>query len=618
MASTNVDKDKIEIVFDELVNVKDAFSNVVVSPTASSVPKVSTSGHKVIVSFQDTLEPNTTYTIDFGNSIEDINEGNKINNFAYWFSTGETIDTLQISGMVLDSRTLEPQQSVLVGIHSNPDDTCFIRKRLERVAKTDDKGRFTIRGIKPGNYRVYSLGDINNDFKWDNPEENIAFMDTQVSPWAERGIVTDTIFNLKTGEVDSIKRRERTMFYPNDILLNSFNINYKSQYLVKNERLDSTRISLIFNAPQKHLPNLSVVGAPGLTEWYKLERNANSDSLIYWIKPKSLIQTDTLRISINYERTDTAKNLVWGCDTLRLITARQKTSKQPASKKKEKKDTISTPEIRMVNIKPLTGATQEVYSPVIIEFDEPIEHFDKSKWHLSELVDSLIIPVKSPPIIEKRDSLSQRHISITYPWQFEKKYKLEADSLAVETLYGLTNKKFEYSFTTRKEEEYTHLKLNISGLEDGIPAFVELLNSSDNPVRTAIVDATGTAVFKYLLPGTYYARIVEDANGNGIYDTGSFEPPIQPEATAYYPKKLSLKAGWDREESWNINEIPLDKQKPYEIKKNKSESDKKRSSTNKDNSETDEDEDEDEYFDPTSNPFDPNEKTRRKTSAHSY
>ena len=224
-------KQKVELEFDELVNVKDAFSKVVVSPVSKSVPRVSSQGRKVIVQFTDTLVPNTTYTIDFADAIEDNNENNKLQGFTYSFSTGDVLDTLQISGMVLSADALEPQQGMLVGVYSNLADSAFSTLPFERVTKTDDRGRFSVQGLAPGEYRIFALADVDNDYKRANPEEAMAFYDVTLSPTSERVNAVDTVFNLLTGEVDTVLNRERTRFLPNDILLRSFESDYKSQFL---------------------------------------------------------------------------------------------------------------------------------------------------------------------------------------------------------------------------------------------------------------------------------------------------------------------------------------------------------------------------------------------------
>ena len=144
---------------------------------------------------------------------------------------------------------------------SNPHDSAFKRLPLERITKTDDRGRFSIRGLKPGKYRVFALGDLNNDFRWDNPAEDIAFYDILVSPSSEPAMTVDSIFDPKTMKLDTVVNREYTRFLPNDLLLNAFNTEYKAQYLTDHQRIDSTRIQLRFNAHASELPEISVIGA---------------------------------------------------------------------------------------------------------------------------------------------------------------------------------------------------------------------------------------------------------------------------------------------------------------------------------------------------------------------
>lgn len=604
IGAVNVSRQKIEIEFNELVNVKDAFSKVVVSPTGKSVPRVSSQGGKVIVEFADSLMPNTTYTIDFANSIEDNNESNKINSYAFWFSTGEEIDTLQISGMVLAAENLEPQQGMIVGIHSNFDDTTFRRVRLERVAKTDDRGRFVIRNLKPGSYRVFALGDLNNDFRWDNPEENIAFFDTIIIPTSEQTVATDTIYDLIEGKVDTIVSRTRTRFLPNNVLLNSFNTGYKSQYLVKDERLDSTRLSIIFNTRTDSLPQLSIVDRPELTDWYRLQRSEDNDSLVYWLNPEQMA-TDTLMISARYLATDTLQQLSWRTDTLKFLTQRPKVKSK--KKKKESEDTVAVPQIRFLDMKVQSGSTQEVYNPIIFNFGEPIDSIFQAGIYLEEKQDTLWIRNDSIRL-EPLDSLNITSYKVAHNWNFGGEYKLTVDSMAITGMYGHFNKPLVHPFKVKAEEDYSNFYFIVEGLPDSVPAFVELLNTSDSPVRRAKVEA-GEAAFLYLDPGTYYARLIEDRNGNGRFDVGSYDEWRQPEFVYYYPKKINLKKNWEITQNWNIFEVALDLQKPDAIKKNKPETPKNRSRKQTEQSE----EEEDEYFDVNENPFDPNSRRRNQT-----
>lgn len=612
--SLNVNRQKIEIEFDELVNVKDAFSKVVVSPISKSTPRVSSLGRKITVQFNDTLIPNTTYTIDFADAIEDNNESNKLQGFTYSFSTGNVLDTLQISGMVLSADALEPQQGMLVGVYSNLADSALSTLPLERVAKTDDRGRFSIQGLAPGEYRIFAIADVDNDYKRANPEEAMAFYDFTLTPTAERINAVDTVFDLLTGDVDTVLNRERTRFLPNDILLRSFESDYKSQFLQKYERVDSTRLRFIFNAPSETLPEISPVNVEGYKDWWTLERSAKNDTLTYWLNPATLVATDSLQIAATYFRTDSAQNLTLATDTLKFFTQRPKVTKKKDKKKKdEKADTVPV-KIPALGFKMISQSTQEVNLPLIMEFDTPLNRFDTTAFHLEMMVDTVWAPVPKAWKPEHVDSLNPRTFKIEYPWEYATEYRLSVDTLAATGIYGLMTDPLEHKFKTKAEEDYCALTLNISNFTDTIPAFVELVNNSDAPVRREKV-VNNSVTFKYLAPGKYYVRIFEDHNGNGIYDTGDFNLHRQPDMAYYYPKIINLKKNWEKSESWNVFDTAIDLMKPEAIKKNKPATDK-RNRNNKSENGLEEEEEED-YFDPTRNPFDPNDKGRRRSNSFS-
>lgn len=606
--SLNVSKTKMTLTFNELVNIKDAFTNVVVSPVGKSVPKVMSLGKKITVTF-DSLSPNTTYTIDFADAIEDNNEANKLQGFAYTFSTGEEIDTLRIAGMVLDARNLEPRQQMIVGVTANNADSAFTKLPLLRVAKTDDRGRFVIRGLKEGEYRLYALDDKDNDYKYANPEEDIAFYDFTVSPRSERVGAIDTIRDRKTGEIDTIINRTRTRFLPNDILLRSFNSQKRKQYLDKYERMDSTRFYFKFNTRAEELPEVDVIGYPGIMREAVLERNATNDSLIYWLPPR-IVGIDSLKVETTYLRTDSTGNLAAKTDTLNFFRIRPK-----ATQKKDKRDArqIALDSIKALtlDLQALTSSTHDVYLPVKLQFATPLERLNPDAFRLETMVDTTWRRVGNQPRIEMTDSLLPRDYQIAYDWKLGDKYRITADSLAAVGIYGTVSAPFTHEFTIKKKDDYCSLKLNLTGIDPNIPAFVELLNSSDAVVRALPVE-NNSVWFRFLEPGKYYARFIEDYNGNGQFDTGDYDLLLQPDLAYYYPKAINIKKNWDKEESWDVFATAIDAQKPEAIKKNKPATDKH--SRNKKQT-IDEDEDEDELFDPTANPFDPNQKRRRTNNA---
>lgn len=595
--AVNVKDRKIEIFFDEIVTLKDPSTKIIVSPAQTEMPRMSALGRKVTVELVDSLLPNTTYTIDFSNSIQDNNEGNAIDNFAFAFSTGSVIDSMRVSGYVIDSRTLEPMQSVVVGLQSNLADSAFHKEKLQRVALTNDRGQFTIRNVSPGSYHIFALKDLDRDYKFGNPTEDIAFLDSIIVPSIGSREAADTVYN-DLNEIDTIMRATRPAYFPNDILLSMFNEDRKSQYLANNLRVDSTRISLTFAAASDTLPSLSIVGRNDVPDqWYTLERSQTNDTLTYWIRPPHLVSADTLMVATTYLRTDTASNLSWGTDTLKFTFQRQK-----AKKKKKNEGTDSLEQIRFMELHPLVNGTQEVYAPLLLQTGTPIERYSREAFHLQRKLqnDTTFYPAEIKSIALRDSTLSRRDLMLKVDWEPGAAYTLAVDSLAMTDIYGLQTKPLKVDFNVRKMEEYGNIVFNIPAVRDS--AIVELLDGTEKIVLRAPVK-NHRAELLNLLPGKYYARLFIDRNGNGKYDTGNYDMHLQPEETVYYPGAINLKKNWDVEQTWDIYATPIDKQKPEAIKKNKPER-KKWEKVNTEKTETDEDEEN--GFSDFSNPNDPN------------
>lgn len=595
--AVNVKDRKIEIFFDEIVTLKDPSTKIIVSPAQTEMPRMSALGRKVTVELVDSLLPNITYTIDFSNSIQDNNEGNAIDNFAFAFSTGSVIDSMRVSGYVLDSRTLEPMQSVVVGLQSNLADSAFHKEKLQRVALTNDRGQFTIRNVSPGSYHIFALKDLDRDYKFGNPTEDIAFLDSIIVPSIGSREAADTVYN-DLNEIDTIMRATRPAYFPNDILLSMFNEDRKSQYLANNLRVDSTRISLTFAAASDTLPSLSIVGRNDVPDqWYTLERSQTNDTLTYWIRPPHLVSADTLMVATTYLRTDTASNLSWGTDTLKFTFQRQK-----AKKKKKNEETDSLEQIRFMELHPLANGTQEVYAPLLLQTGTPIERYSREAFHLQRKLqnDTIFYPAEIKSIVLRDSTLNRRDLMLKVDWEPGAAYKLAVDSLAMTDIYGLQTKPLKVDFNVRKMEEYGNIVFNIPAVRNS--AIVELLDGTDKVVLHTPVK-NHRAELLNLQPGKYYARLFIDRNGNGKYDTGNYDMHLQPEETVYYPGAINLKKNWDVEQTWDIYATPIDKQKPEAIKKNKPER-KKWEKVNTEKTETDEDEEN--GFSDFSNPNDPN------------
>ena len=591
LGQLNFKGNKITVDFDENIQLDDAMNKIVVSPAQHTTPAISSNGRRVTIELRDTLIPNTTYTLDFADAVKDLNEGNVLDGFAMDFATGDTIDTLRISGMVFEARTLEPAQGMLVGVYSNLSDTAISTLPFERITKTNQLGQFTLRNLKAGTYRVYALNDVNRDYHWDRSED-VAFYDVAVSPSSEPTVITDTL-TRHTGERDSLVMRDATRFLPDDLLLTWFNEGYASQYLRDYKRPERNKLTFQFGAKSDTLPILRLLNThragDEISTWATLDASPTLDTLTYWISDTSLVSLDSITLEATYLRTDTLDNLVWGTDTLKFNMRPKKKKKEKKKKKKDDEEADTIPPVPHMELRMLSGSSQDLHKGLTLSAGSPVVRFDTAAIHLEIQVDTLWYRIV-PPKFTRPEPLRPMVFTAPYKWEEGTKYRLTIDSAAVNDIYGLDNAQLVHEFTTKKSEDYSAISFNVSGL-DGRKGIVEVLSSSDKPVASAPVNGD-LATIRYLSPGTYYARLFIDANDDGEWTTGSITDSIQPEEVYYYPKKINLKKNWTIEQSWNINELPVDQQKPQEIKKNKP----KRKKGDPEERPTD-DEEEDEFFD---------------------
>lgn len=605
--SVNVSNGRIDIIFDENITLDDPMNKIVVSPPQKKQAQISSNGRRVRITLRDTLRDSTTYTVDLADAVRDLNEGNILDGLAIDFSTGPSIDTLMISGIVFEGRTLEPAQGMIVGVYSTPvADTALTTLPMDRITKTNALGRFTIRNLKPGSYRVFAINDLNHDFHWDRSED-IAFLDRDISPSTMAVEVTDT-FTDAAGN-DSLVTRPATRFLPDDILLTWFNENYKPLYLVKHERPDARRLTLEMSTRSDSLPQLTLLNTvragARLDREAVLQSSPGLDSLTYWLRDTTLIDSDTLKIAARYLHTDTLDNITFTTDTLTFAL------RQPKKKKKRDEETDSVPKLEFVNIGISSRQPQDLNMPLLFETSTPTASIDSAGFRIEELVDSVWMPIAaripSPP-----DSLQPMRLLTEMTWKPKTKYRVTIDSLAVTDIYGNHNRPFVQEVSTHAIEDYAALFFNIGDLGSD-SAIVELL-SSDKPVRLEPV-RNGVATFEYVTPGAYYARLFIDRNHNGRWDTGSVADTLQPEDVFYFSKKLNLKKNWDVEQQWNIYETPVDLQKPEDIKKNKPPRPKWETEEEREKRKKGNNDDEEEEFDPFMNdPFAPQSPDRLSNS----
>lgn len=562
--ATNVKKPKLEIVFDENIKIEDVLNKVVVSPAQKTPPSINASGRKIIVELRDTLLDSTTYTIDFSDAVRDLNEGNILDGLAIDFATGTSIDSLQISGMVFEARNLEPAQGMLVGVYSNLADSAISTLKLERIARTNQLGQFTVRNLKPGNYNIFAITDANRDYHWDR-SENVAFFDSVISPTASVSLSVDS---LKTPDGrDSVVTRHNTDFSPRNVLLTWFNENYKAQYLQDYKRPENTRLTVRMAAPADSLPTLTIVNGPNAgrsdSDWARLDVNSTRDSLEYWINDSAVIKQDSMLVAMRYLRTDTLDRLSWTTDTLKFFHKPPKAKKPKKKKKDDEADSV--PQLNFLTFRCVSNSKHDIYKPLSFVASQPLDTILPEGVTLSMMRDTVWETLSRPAILPDSSGRLLRYY-MPYKWEGGMKYRLSVDSAAVRGMYNEWNRPIKIEFTVKQPEDYANIYFKISDTD--APLIVELLSSADKTVATAPL-INGIAEFNFVDPGNYYARAFIDANGNGEWDNGDLTSRRQPEEVYYYSKKLNVRKNWDIEQSWDIYALPVDMQKPLEIKKNK-------------------------------------------------
>lgn len=609
MRALNVSGNKIDIEFDELVLLKEQNEKVIVSPAQKQQPVIRSNGRHVTVELKDTMLENTTYTISFADAIQDFTENNPLEDFVFSFSTGDSIDSLQISGVLLDARTLEPQQKMLVGVHSNLHDSAFTTLPFDRVARSNDRGQFTIYNLKPGQYKLYAINDVDRNNMY-SAGEDIAVYPGIITPKAESLETPDTIYT-PTHELDTVIMSLQTSYYPNDILLSMFNENKKTQYLVEEERRDSSKLYLQFATKADTLPGMKLIDFPDRNDWYKLDRSATNDTLTYWITDMSLATLDTIRVELKYLKTDTLNQLSPTTDTILFKYNRPKLKKQKKKKKDEDIDSLEINKPKPTNFELSVRGSQDVNLPLRFVAGTPLDTLIQGGVRLLHKVDSVWENL-TPPLIERDNNLSQHGYHASYDWIPGDSYKIIVDSASVIDIYGRVNDSISQEFKVKALDEYCSVVFKVT-IPDS--AFIELMQSDDKASYIAPV-VRGEAVFDYVNPGNYYARLIVDKNNNMKWDTGSLADGLQPEDVYYYNKKLNLRRNWDMEENWDLNALPVDMQKPIEIKKNKPARKKWEVDDKRKNGAEDEDEynEEDEVFDVNRNPFAPSSSRKNATT----
>ncbi len=495
----NFDAKLITITFDEFIKLKNEFTEISLSPDMEIAPIYKVKRKSLLITVPDSLEENTTYSINFGNAIGDFNEGNELKNFSYVFSTGPEIDSLSISGNIINGLTLEGEKDVNVLLIPVKQDSIFGKKKANIFTRTDSSGNFSLKNLHENTYRIYALKETNNDRIYNSPDELIGFL-------------KDSIF-LK----ENIKDIKLTLFkeIPKD-------------FRIINRFLDKKgKISILFNKSLKNA-SLTILDNEKLDKEKIIDFSKTGDTASVWIPE---LNFDSLSIVVKEGSTI--------LDTVKL--------------KRNKKDEYDRKILLSDN---LNAKLVNKINNIIITASAPLKGFDKSKVFFTE--DS--IPKENFQIY--LDTTNIRRSIIKYNWKAKKNYQIKFEEGALTGYYGEKSEAIDRVYVYDETENYGDINLIIQAPDSSKNYLIQLLNDKDEVLNSKPIKGSQTLVYKNLLGTKYKVRIVYDENGNGVWDTGSLDEKRQPEKVWFWNKIITIRPNWEQEDTITIpNGISSDDQK---------------------------------------------------------
>lgn len=534
--SLNFSSKSFVISFNEFVQLNDISSQLIVSPPLKSLPEFIVKGKNVIVKFNEALLPNTTYTMNFGSAIRDINENNPLEGFTYVFSTGSFIDSLSLKGTVRNALTLENEKEVLVLLYEEDTDSIPFLKLPYYYAKTDGSGIFALDNLKSGKFKLVALKDENSSFLYDDfDKERIGFVDTLVSPYFIEKAKPEKADSLKSDSIPVAKAdtisKEMGMKKSGEktLSLYIFKEEKSKQYFKKAYCEYYGKLVFIFNKKPEELI-LNTLNTSFKKEWNIQEQSVTGDTVIVWL---SDVEMDSLKLEIS------DKGNVLDTVELALKKRNDKIETQGGSSKGAKKTAPFKLLIEQSKAALIHNAAKDFY----ITFNHPVKDYVVENFMLKE--DSL--PVKF--VLDSKDPALRKYL-IRYKWKEEKKYELFIPPSTVTDIFDLKNDSIKINFTTQAKTYFGNVQFTLKAKPDQY--ILQLTDDKNNIVFEK--PATGNDKFSVegLDPKSYNLRLVVDENNNGKWDTGNYLQKRQAEKIIPYPKKVTVRSNWDVEVEWEV------------------------------------------------------------------
>ena len=565
--SKGFDSKKIELTFDEFIQLKNIQQELITSPPLDEVPETKLKGKGLIIELNNELKENTTYTLYFGNAIVDNNEGNPIPNFEFVFSTGDHVDSLSVTGKLVNAFNLQPEKDpVYIMLYDNLNDSAPYLEIPAFIGKTRDDGSFVLNNIKPDTFRIFALKDANSNMLFDQNSENIAFLDTSFILDPELietesyyladslihpdSIAADTllpefVIDSITGDTIKLEKKIRYAFNVNLFLFEEENI---FQYLTVKERDRRDRLMFAFKHSLYDSLLINPLNFEYYDNWYIKETSPGNDTIVCWLSDTLISRMDTISLQLGYTIVDSLRNFVTQTDTIHL-RYREPKSKDKQGRKKSDNGDAGEEEVYLnlkLNVK--KGTIVDLNKPVRITSETPVFDTRDSLITLYKIEDTLEI---KQDIELSKDTGALGKFKIINKWEEDTRYRLLIEPYAFTDIYGLSNDSASIEFMTQSIDYYGNLLLKLENVSSTI--IVQLLDEKEKILREKFTSkSTGTA-FRYLKPKGYKLKVVYDDNNNRKWDTGYYLQKIQPEKVSYYKGEVNVRSNWDVEITWSLD-----------------------------------------------------------------
>ena len=541
--SANFKGKKFILNTDEYVILEDVMQAALISPPMKEFPDFTTRGKSIQVKFKEDLKPNTTYSVYFGDAIADLTEKNPLHNYSYIFSTGSYVDSLSLYGTVQNAMNLLPEEKVFVMLYKDNNDTIPLDSLPYLVvpyyvSKTDASGKFSLNGLANESYLIFALKDQNANFIFDQPGEEIAFLDSLVHPFYDSSViplqtlVEDTIpedFPIDTlqAHLDSIVQDSIFNAKYSGISLYMFGQYDSTQRLLKAELIRRNTITFAFSQPADQIELIPLNFNPD-TLWHKEKFSANHDTITWFLKT---LPVDTLEVRI-INQGDTLGQVYLRLDPDKTTgRARQNKKKEATKEYLEWSSNIKSNNL-ILSKKPE------------ITFLQPMVTNHTDSAYMIAGADTI-----ANPAFVFLDSL---HQTIQFPIDIveEIRYKIYYPDSSFIDWNGFFNKEIALSFTPKPLKDYGVFTMSLKPDHEQ-PYILQMINDKEVVFKKIEFTKDTTVILEFLTPGKYLFKVIYDNNGNHKWDPGHYNTKLQPEEVIYFGKEINIRANWEVEEEWS-------------------------------------------------------------------